>query len=185
MPKKIPSVNLVKPRHADFFSNFINWALTIGRLVVIITELIALSAFLYRFSLDRQLIDLHSKIKQEQAIVSYLKDGEETYRNLQERLTVVATFSKLSEERVKLFNDILVFTPQGLSFSEFTLNNDRLRMATDVESVGSLSSFIESLKKYPKIESVSIDKIENRPALNTIKVTITAFIKKEKNANNK
>lgn len=183
MPKKIPSVNLVKPRQADFFANFINWALTIGRLVVIVTEIIALGAFLYRFSLDRQLIDLHSKIKQEQAIVNYLKDEEETYRNLQQRLTVASTFSNSSQERVKIFNDILLFTPQGLSFSEFTLNANRLKMSADIESVTSLSSFIENLKKYPKIDSVSIDKIENRPALGIIKVTISATLKEEKGKN--
>ncbi|HZJ18631.1 MAG TPA: hypothetical protein VFD45_03380 [Patescibacteria group bacterium] len=183
MPKKIPSVNLVKPRHADFFANFINWALTIGRLVVIVTELIALSAFLYRFSLDRQLIDLHSKIKQEQTIVNYLKKEEDTYRNLQERLTAATTFSEISQDRVKLFNDVLLFTPQGLSFSEFTLNNDRLKIAADVESVSSLSNFVEELKKYPKIASISIDKIENRPAIGLIKVTISALIKEKKGNN--
>jgi hypothetical protein len=180
MPKKHPSINLVKTRHVDFFERFIGWALTIGRLVVIGTELIALICFVYRFSLDSQLIDLHSKIKQEQAVINFLKKDEETYRNLQDRLSVAGTFSTLGSERVKIFNDILGMTPQGITYTDFSLSNERLRISADVESVFSLSSLVESLKKYPEIDSVSIDKIDNRPSLGIIKISITTVLKKEK-----
>jgi len=180
MAKKFPSVNLVKTRHIDFFERFISWALTIGRLVVIATELIALICFVYRFSLDSQLIDLHSKIKQEQAVINFLKKDEETYRNLQDRLSVAGTFSTLATERIKIFNDVLELTPQGISFTDFSLNNSRLRMIANVASVASLSSFVESLKGYAKIDSVSIDKIENRPSTGLIKITITTILKEER-----
>ena len=180
MPKKLPTINLVKTKHIDFFERFIGWALTIGRLVVIGTELIALICFVYRFSLDSQLIDLHSKIKQEQAVINFLKKDEETYRNLQDRLSVAGTFSSLGTEKIKIFNDVLGLTPQGITFTNFSLDSDRIQMAADVESVFSLSSFVESLKTYPKIDSVSIDKIENRPSTGLIKITITTTLKGEK-----
>src|SRR3990170_4903897 len=115
MPKKA-GINLLNSKQSSFFERFINWTLTIGRIVIIVTELIALSAFLYRFSLDQQLIDLHSKIKQEQAIVEYLKESEATYRNLQDRLTVAANFSQIGENRVKIFKDIIAFAPSGIAF---------------------------------------------------------------------
>jgi len=178
MPKKLPSINLVKTRHVDFFEKFISWALTIGRLVVIITELIALICFVYRFSLDSQLIDLHSKIKQEQAVINFLKKDEETYRNLQDRLSVAGTFSTLGLEKIKIFNDVLGFTPQGITYNDFSLSSDQLRMTANVESVFALSNFVELLKKYPKIDSISIDKIENRPSTGLIKITITTVLKK-------
>lgn len=177
MGKKLPSVNLVKTGQNLFFERFINWALTIGRAVVILTELIALIAFLYRFSLDQQLIDLHSKIKQEQAIVAYLKDSEDTYRNLQERLTVASNTTKAANSKLKIFNDIINLTPAGITFSDFTLSSSALRINADVETVGSLTELVESLKKYSGIETVSLDKIENRPSNGLIKVTITALLK--------
>ena len=46
------SINLVKKNEKSSVDKFINWTLSIGRLIVIITEIIAISAFLYRFSLD-------------------------------------------------------------------------------------------------------------------------------------
>ena len=148
MQKKSGSINLLNTKQKSFFEQFIDWALTIGRLVVIATELIALGAFLYRFSLDQQLIDLHSKIKQEQAIVSYLKDSEATYRNLQDRLSVASRFGTYGTTRVKIFNDIVGFAPAGISFNEFSLSNNRVHISADIMSVDALSAFIDSIKSY-------------------------------------
>lgn len=185
MGKKLPSVNLVKTGQNLFLERFINWALTIGRAVVILTELVALMAFLYRFSLDRELIDLHAKIKQEQAIVAYLKDSEETYRNLQDRLLLISNSSKEANQKLKTFNDIIALTPSGISFSEFSLNQNRIKISADAESVMALSALVEKLKKYPNIETVSLDKIENRPSNGIIKVAITIGFKEKKQYANK
>lgn len=53
-------------------------------------------------------------------------------------------------------------------------------MVANVKSVSSLSSFVDSLKRYPEINSVSIDRIENRPSIGLIKITITTTIKEGK-----
>jgi len=180
MGKKLPSVNLVKTGQNLFLERFINWALTIGRAVVIFTEFVALLAFLYRFSLDRELIDLHSKIKQEQAIVSYLKDSEQTYRNLQDRLFVISTSSKEANRKLKIFNDIIDLTPSGISFNDFSLSQNRIKINANAESIIVLSALIEKLKKYPNVETVSLDKIENRPSNGIIKIAITVGFKETK-----
>ncbi|MBI3385346.1 hypothetical protein HY030_04095, partial [Candidatus Gottesmanbacteria bacterium] len=70
---------------------FLKWALTVGRYIVIFTELIVLIAFLSRFWLDRTLSDLHESIKQKQAIVKSAKDLEDQARSVQNRLHEVST----------------------------------------------------------------------------------------------
>ena len=94
MPNKFGSINLVKSDKGETVERVINWLLSIGRILVIVTELVALGAFLWRFGLDQQLIDLHSKIKQKQAIVEAFKKNEEEYRNLQDRLSIAASFAR-------------------------------------------------------------------------------------------
>lgn len=174
-----PSINLLGNKQGSIFEKFIDWALTIGRIVVILTEVIALSAFLYRFSLDRQLIDLHSKIKQETAIVSYLKDREETYRNLQDRLSVASTFSEGGEKKIKIFNDIIRLAPAGMTFNELFLTKTNIRIDANFQYVSSLTSFVNSLKKYPTVGNISIDKIENKLSNALISVGITVNLKED------
>src|SRR6185312_966933 len=88
------TINLAKHRGESFVDRFIRFALTTGRVVVILTEVIALGAFLYRFTLDRTLVDLHDRIQQGQAVVNLLKDNETTFRNLQDRLALASTLTK-------------------------------------------------------------------------------------------
>src|SRR3972149_11726382 len=95
------SINLIKSK-VNIFDEILKWALTVGRLLVILTELTAFSAFIYRFTLDRTLIDLHEKINQEQAIVASLKDREAIYRNLQGIITDAATITKSGSRNVKI-----------------------------------------------------------------------------------
>lgn len=172
------SINLVK-KEVPFLDKFIAWALTIGRLLVVITELIALSAFIYRFSLDRQLIDLHSKIKQQEAIVNHFKSNEDAYRNLQERLALSKTFSKLSDNIGQTFKDVTGFAPKDILFSNLSFHRNRITINANAYSTSSLSSFINSLKNYRKIQTVSVDSIENKISSGFIIVSITAFLKEK------
>lgn len=173
-----PSINLFKSRKGNFFDRFMKWALTIGRVVVILTEAIALSAFLYRFSLDRQLIDLHDEIKQKQALVKLLKNNEDTFRNLQEHLTAAATLSETGKQTVTLFNEISNFSTVDLVFNNVLLSENQIRVDASVQSVATLTGFIKKLREHPRIASVSLDKIENKTTSAIIIVSITATIKK-------
>ena len=174
-----PAINLFRGRKQSFFDKFMKWALTFGRFVVIFTETIALAAFIYRFSLDRQLIDLHGNIKQKQAIVKLFKDNEDIYRNLQDRLTLAAKLSETGKETVTIFNDVIRLAPSGLTFDNLLLSENQIKIDARMQSVAALANFVKTLKEYPKITSVSINKIENRSSSATIIVSITATLKKQ------
>lgn len=169
----VPSVNLAK-RQGKFLDTFIHWALTAGRAAVIVTEAIALSAFLYRFSLDRQIIDLHDKINQEQAIVKLLKHNEDTYRNLQSRLALISTLQKQTSDTSKIFFDILHLIPSDIAIDSINYSPDGVKFDIHARSLAALQSAIDNIKNYPRIKSVSIDKIENRISTGTIVVSISS-----------
>lgn len=171
------SVNLVK-RKANLLDEIIRWALNVGRLLIIITEIAAFSAFIYRFSLDRTIIDLHSKIKQEQAIVESLKDREEIYRNLQERILSASIYNSTGDRRVRILEDIIGFTPPEISFNTFSIENDDIKIDLNISSISSLNAFVETLRSYPQISSVTINSISNNNEKNTVNVTLSAKLKK-------
>ena len=66
MPAKTVDVNLLEK---DDFSEspigrIVTWAITYGRYIMILTEIVVLLAFISRFSLDRKLTDLNEAIGQ-------------------------------------------------------------------------------------------------------------------------
>lgn len=175
-----PSINLFKDKNKNFLDRFIKWALTIGRVVVIVTEAVALSAFLYRFSLDQQLIDLNDKIVQKQALVRLLKNNEDIYRNLQDRLATAAQLTKNGKDTVTIAKDIITFSSSGFTVNNLFISSNQIKIDANVQSVSSLTNFVNTLKNNSMISSVSIDKIENRITSGVIIVSITATTKNEK-----
>lgn len=175
--QKAATINLVRGRGEPFVDRFLKWALTGGRVVVVITESIALLAFLYRFTLDQQIIDLHTKIQQEQAIIKLLSKNETTYRDLQDRISLSDQFGKTATQAVGVFSDITKLIPTDMTIRTFSLSTSSIKLEGTTTSILSLSSFIDSLKKYQGISSVSIDKIENRTTTATIAFGITATLK--------
>lgn len=168
---------MVKDQKDDLIEKVINWSLSVGRALVIITELIALSAFLLRFGLDQQLIDLHTQIKQSQAIVSAFKNNEDEYRNLQERLSIASNFSLIGEKRIQIYRAILALASPGITFNKISLTAESITIEIRVSSVTALSDFINTLKSSTLIASVSIDKIETKTTNGVIIVGISANLK--------
>ena len=176
MPNNLPSVNLVKNNEVSSFDRFIDWTLTIGRLIVIITEIIAVSAFVYRFSLDQKLVDLHSSIKQKQSIISSLKNDENKYRNLQDRIALAANFSEKAIKTTQTITDIGNLMPSQAKINNLVFNKNQVNIGTNVASVSLLADFINSLKNYNGIKSISIDSIENRTSAG-LSVNVTTILK--------
>lgn len=175
MPDNLSSINFVKNKQIPLFDKFMNWALTVGRLIVILTEIIALLAFVYRFSLDEKLIDLHSAIKQKQTLISLLKQDEDKYRNLQDRIVLASDLMEKNAKTNKIVLNIVGLVPQGAKIDSISFNKDKININVNINSVSSLTDFINVLKDYPDIKSVSIDNIENRPTGGLLVSVTTTF----------
>lgn len=177
MEKKQHTINLVGKNDVNFIDKFIKWALNAGRLIVIITEFTALSAFLYRFTLDSQIVDLHSQIGQEQETVKFYKPYEDTYRDLQDRLSLASNLSAKSNVKNKTIHDILNLSANSLSLNNLSLFDKSIQFDATARTASSLHAFVEALKAYPQITSVSIDTIETKPTSSTISVSIVANLR--------
>lgn len=175
MPNDLPSINFID-KQTPFLDRFMDWTLTIGRLIVIITEVIAVIAFIYRFSLDEKLVDLHSVIKQKQNIISVLKNDENKYRNLQDRIALAATFSEKANKSNQTITDIAGLIPKQARINNLILNKNQLNIDINVSSVFPLASLINSLKNYSGVKSISIDNIESKPSVG-LSANITTMLK--------
>lgn len=170
------SINLIKSK-TNILDEILRWALSIGRLLIILTELVAFSTFIYRFTLDRTLIDLHEKINQEQAIVGSLKTRESTYRNLQGRIADAAIITKTGNKNIKVLNDIIDATPSEISFNSFTIENNQISIDSNIQSISSLTNFLAIIKDYPETSSVTIERIDNQSLTTSINVLINVKLK--------
>ncbi len=171
------SINLLPSRGDTLLMQFLNWALTIGRLLVILVETLALGTFLYRFSLDMQIQDLKDKIKTERLIVTSFKSEEDKFRDLQAKLDLIKKISGVSENNPKMLSDVIEMGKGYVTFRNVSISTKVIQIEAQASSVAPLRAFIESLKKYPPVASVSIDKVENKTSSVAIIVSINMNLK--------
>lgn len=174
------SINLVSSESKNPFDTFIEWALTIGRFLVILTETIALITFISRFSLDRQLVNLHDEIKRDQQYIQAFSSSEIEFRDLQARLATAKALDGTSKEKYEILKDVTTMLRNIPTINLLTISDKTVRIDCNVTSINAVSALITTIKNYHKVGSVSVDKIENRSSTAVINVIISATLKTTK-----
>ncbi len=174
----LATVNLIRGRKPHVVDYFIGWALNVGRILVIVTELVALGAFLYRFGLDKQLVDLHDRIIQEQNIIKFSKKNEDTYRNLQTRLDLANSIITNENQASKTYTDITSLIPAQMAVKDFVFTPDSVKFDGSIQSITQLATMVNNIKNYPGVDIVSLDSIENKTTNSIITVGLTITFKK-------
>lgn len=175
-----PPINLVHEERKSFLDSFVSWSLTIGRFLLIVTESLALAVFAYRFTLDRQLVDLHDEIKKQATFVQLLSDREKTYRDIQKRISVVSTVATPLPAQMEQLSDMLTQASSAMTVTQFSSLPTGVHFEGKAFSLTSLKQFVTYLQASPQIQSVSIDKIENKTTTAVLSVSVTATYKSTK-----
>jgi hypothetical protein len=182
MAKHMHSINLVPGRDDTLLIQFLNWALSIGRLLVILVETLALGTFLYRFTLDWQIVDYKDKIKAQRSIVESFKSQEEDFRDLQTRLAIIKQLDNASSNSPKILSDIIDMGKGYITFKSINVSTKTIRIEAKSSFIEPLMAFVNSLKKHPDIATVSIDRVENKTSSIEIIVGISAELKENDSA---
>jgi phosphoribosylformylglycinamidine (FGAM) synthase PurS component len=167
----------------SFSTRLFKWLTTVGRWVIVLTELIVVGAFLSRFWLDRKNADLSETVRQDQSILESTKDFEAEFNSLQERLKSIRNFYA-NEPQYNQQIDILVnSTPKDLIYNNISVTHDTKlnQIKADASLMAfkenSIISFISNLMLNPNIESVNINQIEKKDKENNYSIDISVVFK--------
>lgn len=163
MPKRAaPKINInLSSRGKQTVGKVVyGWTIDAGRAIIVIIELIALSALGYRFVIDRQIVDLHDQIKTQEAYIAAQASDEKTFRSIQDRLENIKLTNLETGAKIKIMNEVLRAITSGTFFSaNLTISDRTIGVEGNTFSVVTLTEFLNSLKSFPTIAAISIDEI--------------------------
>ncbi len=92
MPAQTSKVNLLPPSDFElsFWGRFLKWAVTTGRYIIILTELVVILAFLSRFKLDEDLKNLNDQINTQVGFLDNQQGSENDFLALQKKLNLAS-----------------------------------------------------------------------------------------------
>lgn len=155
-------INLIGKTKISVAENFLKWAVDIGRIIIITTELVALGALLYRFTVDRKIVDLHDQIKKAELFVKAQSAKEADYRGIQQRLLNIKNTQEDTDAKIAIMNKIINSISKGnFSSTNLTVSQSSISINGVAFSIFPLNNFIETIKEDPNVISISMDDVSS------------------------
>lgn len=175
MPKN-KQINLLPQEEfeASTIGRILKWAMGTFRIIVIVTEMIVMGAFLSRFWLDAQNSDLNDAIRVKNAQISAQSEFETEFRGLQSKLRIVKGLSNNPKTSDKI--DLIVskmssdITLTSMAFED----NSMIIKGVGNSEIG-IEQFIANLKgekSFKSVDLASLNLSENNPALSIFTVKL-------------
>jgi hypothetical protein len=185
MPAKKEISLLPSEENANsFLSKALKWTNTVGRVIIIFTELIVISAFVSRFWLDRKNSDLSEVIRQRKAILESTQDFEKEYGLLQQRLKIIKNNYLSTPGFDQNIKSLVGSAPDDISFNQMSLSlNDKNLVNADFSTIAfkedSIINFITNLALNPDIDVVNVLNIEKKTKENKYTIDINVVFTKK------
>ncbi len=160
------SVNLL-PRDAFEVSTLgvvLEWALVFGKWAVIVTQLVVMGAFLWRFALDRELTDLRKAIARDVAVVNSYEQVERDFVLAQKQVTQVKTTLAQQQRMLTILDDIQRVTPSDIWYDRITLSSSTLLLTAYSASLSGFGQFLTAVQRDPLFTGVRLEKVESSSA---------------------
>lgn len=157
------SINLL-PRDAFEASVpgvILEWALSFGKWAVIVTQLVVMGVFLWRFSLDRQLADLRRRIATDVAVVNSYEQVERDFTLAEKQVAQAKEAVGLEQRILKMVDELGKITPAEVWYDHITLSQANITVSAYSASLGGFGRFLTAIQTDPLYTSVRVDKIES------------------------
>ncbi len=172
--KKQISINLSGKPKQSTSTVFYKWAIQAGRVIIILTELVALSALFYRFVIDRQIADINDQIDRQVLYIKNQEASEKEFRSIQNKLATIKTIKQDTDAKVEVMNKILNTANTGVfSTNNLNVNKNIISLNGVSSSIFPINNFVDELKSHPYITSISIDEITSTDTGVLFKLQIT------------
>ncbi len=156
------SINFFQEQQNNIIDRLVQWTLTYGRMVIMVTYSVALVAFLYRFTVDYRLTNLHDQIKNDQIIVNAMSDSESLFRNLQARLQLIGQINSTSAITVNRLKDLIEISQGNITFTDVSISDKSELAVISTNSIEQLNSFVTNIKQLKYVTDINIENIQNK-----------------------
>jgi Tfp pilus assembly protein PilN len=139
----------------------LRWGLSTFRIIVIITEMVVMLAFLSRFWLDARNVDLNDLIKQKIAVLATTSDFENEFRSTQDRLKIFSSLTREGAVVSAYLTSITSVLPADVSLVTYAYNAGSIQVKGAALTEMGIAQFIVNLENAGQFEKVEITNLDS------------------------
>lgn len=166
------------------WGKLINWAVNVGRWIVVLTEFVVICAFLSRFYFDTELANLFDNVKQNKTIVDSASEFEDTFLQTQKKIKLVKSLLSEIDKPSSIFTEINQSLPLDMTITSANFNDKKIELSGYCLSLESLNFFLRELNAKPKFDQINLSSISRKENTAEIVFNITFIAKSESRPKN-
>lgn len=157
-------INLLEKKEISFTDKLVYFALNYLRYIIVITQLVVIGVFFYRFQIDQRVIDLKESVDQKKEIVeivlSLFKEGEridKKSKEIEKILNQQETFKKMFDYLISIFPDGVTLNSIEASINSFQLTG----FSNDSKKIQLFFSKLKFDNKFSVVKLTNIKRVDN------------------------
>lgn len=153
-------INLLEKKDISLLDKLTFFGLNYLRYIIVITQLVVIGVFFYRFQIDQRIIDLKEGVEQKKEIVKIvLPLLNETARI--DKKTLIINETLLKQKKFNEMVDYFIASfPETITLTNMEIKDESIKITGDAENAQHLQAFYISLKRENKFKMVSLQNIK-------------------------
>ncbi len=152
-------INLINRQKKSFFDSLIFFLLNYLRYILVITQIIVIAVFFYKFQVDQQIIDLKESVDQKKEIITISQPLIKEAKTLDLKMGYLDSIMKNQDK----FDAILVYFlsrfPDALWLKSLSIKENTVLAQGYGPDASIIRAFYERLKKDNKFKKVELKNI--------------------------
>lgn len=154
------NINLLPKKETGFVDKLVYFFLNYLRYIFVITQLITLGVFFYRFKIDQEIVDLKESVDQKQEIVQVVSPLIQEAQKIDKRTKEIKTVLAKQKETEQIMAYILSIFPEKLYLSELLMEKGTLKLSGTALDLTQLQSFYFLLQKEGRFDGVDLSSLK-------------------------
>jgi Tfp pilus assembly protein PilN len=161
---KKPLINLLPQEEfaASTLGRILKWLTSTFRIIVIMTEVVVMLAFLSRFYFDARSNDLTDQINQKKAVISSFANLEKDFKTAQSQLKIFAALTTDNKKFLPLMQTLATRLPANVQLTFLTFTNGELEIRANSLDEAGAAQTIANLQDSKLFKSVNLTQVESK-----------------------
>ena len=152
MPSKEPSGTAGAATH---------WALTVGRYLIIVTEIVAIAVFILSIKLATDKQTLKEDIQRLGNEISQQRDFENEFRLVQQRVNEIRRQRDTHFQNNLVVTEFLKLLPKGMVLETLVFDGSEISFSGEFDNPKQLQTLINAFSKSDKLVGLDISELES------------------------
>ncbi len=152
-------INLLQEKEKDLSGKIIYFALHYLRYILVLTQIVVIAVFFYRFKIDQEVIDLRDELQQKEEIVAVSNPLLQEAAGVDVRTREIKDILVRQESFQKMYSYFLSVFPDGMSIKRLAIGQDSIEFEGATTDPAIIKKFLAKLNNDKAFKTVDLGSI--------------------------